>query len=139
MFVARLTEIVNLAGGQNAFARACGISQSSIGQYLSGSEPNRRILVAMANAAKKSVSWLAEGEKSLTIENNNSTITATNCRDVNTQSIIENSAPGGNASMEVSERERQLLIGLREYFSPAEIRALEQKIEMRRGQVDDLA
>lgn len=115
------------------FAQRCGVSEGLIRNIKKGGKASTRSLEKIATGLD------VEIKDFFSNDNQKTTITATNCRDVNTQSIIEHSAPGGEATMEVSERERQLLIGLREYFSPAEIRALEQKIEMRRGQVDDLA
>lgn len=137
-FVERLAEVVEAAGGQNAFARAVGISQSTVGQYLAGSEPNRRTLVAMARAANRSVSWLASGEQAARVTNNSAEITATNCRDVVTQSDIRQEVSNpGSTTIEVSERERKILVGLREYFSPAEVRALEQRIEQRQREAGE--
>lgn len=58
----RLTAIVGEAGGQTSLARAAGVSLSGLQRYLAGSEPSRRNLVKIAQAAGVHVQWLATGE-----------------------------------------------------------------------------
>lgn len=135
-FVGRLTEIVNKAGGQNAFARECGVSQSLIGQYLSGAEPNRRILVTMAKAAKRSVSWLADGEhgieQSNILSDNTANIsTGSNINGDISQSIgIEQHHPAASQptssapTIALSPMEHEIILLMREHMSMAEQRAL---------------
>jgi transcriptional regulator with XRE-family HTH domain len=61
-FPERLKQLI---GGQSirAFARECGLSDTTLRQYLSGqSEPTRPALIAIARAAHVSLDWLICGE-----------------------------------------------------------------------------
>lgn len=61
-FVERLNSLLGGLSG-NAFARKCGIKQTTMSGYLNGlSEPNRENLVKIARACKVTVGWLADGE-----------------------------------------------------------------------------
>ncbi|MFT4115275.1 LexA family transcriptional regulator [Bradyrhizobium sp.] len=60
-FIARLHAIVDIVGGASGLARKAGISPSGLSRYLSGGEPSRRVLVALADAAGVRVDWLATG------------------------------------------------------------------------------
>jgi phage repressor protein C with HTH and peptisase S24 domain len=60
-FTARLLEVVEAAGGQNALARKAGLSQSGIARLTSGGEPTLSTLKAIARASNRSLSWLADG------------------------------------------------------------------------------
>ena len=60
-FIERIKVIVEKGGGQNAFARQCGLSLGAIQRYLKGGDPTRRALIAMARAAGVSLNWLALG------------------------------------------------------------------------------
>lgn len=46
----------------SSFARRCGFGESTLRGYLTGADPSRLRLVAMARAANVSVLWLATGE-----------------------------------------------------------------------------
>lgn len=61
-FAKRVKHLVDAAGGQGPLARLAGISQQNVGRYLSGSEPRRKHLVALAKAGNCSISWLATGQ-----------------------------------------------------------------------------
>jgi phage repressor protein C with HTH and peptisase S24 domain len=60
-FTARLLEVVEAAGGQNALARKTGLSQSGIARLTSGGEPTLSTLKAIAKASNRSLVWLVEG------------------------------------------------------------------------------
>ena len=60
-FVGRLRKIIAMSESANALARKAGISQSGLHRYLNGSDPSRRALIALAEAAGVSVEWLATG------------------------------------------------------------------------------
>lgn len=64
-FIARMKECARIVGSVSALAKAAGISQSGIRRYFSGGEPSRPHLIAIAEAAHVSVSWLAIGEKAI--------------------------------------------------------------------------
>lgn len=61
-FLARLRELVALAGTASGLARKAGISQGGLSRYLNGGEPSRRVLVALARATGVEIAWLAAGE-----------------------------------------------------------------------------
>lgn len=63
-FILRLGEIAGGSGNISAFARAAGVPTASLHSYLSGSEPTRPVLAALARAGKVSIDWLATGEAS---------------------------------------------------------------------------
>jgi len=65
-FIARLRQLIAIAGSASALAKTAGLSQSGFHRYLSGGEPSRRILVALAKATGVSLSWLATGEGAAT-------------------------------------------------------------------------
>lgn len=61
-FVERLKQVAALLGSASALAKVAGVSQSGLHRYLTGGEPSRKVLVAIARAAKVSLAWLATGE-----------------------------------------------------------------------------
>jgi phage repressor protein C with HTH and peptisase S24 domain len=61
-FVDRLRHLISIAGSASALAKSAGLSQSGFHRYLSGGEPSRRALVALAIAADVDLNWLATGE-----------------------------------------------------------------------------
>jgi len=61
-FVERLQLLVGAAGNVTALARLAGIPASTVALYLSGSEPTRRYLLALADGAGCSINWLATGK-----------------------------------------------------------------------------
>lgn len=63
-FLARVSEVIDMVGGENALAERSGLSRSMIEKYKKGSEPTRSSLVSMADAAGVSVEWLAIGKGS---------------------------------------------------------------------------
>lgn len=59
----RISEIASRVGSKKALARKAHISESHLYRYISGkSEPTASKLVALADAGKVSISWLATGE-----------------------------------------------------------------------------
>lgn len=64
-FIERLHELVRRVGSASALARRAGISHSGLSRYMSGGDPSRRVLVALATAAEVRVEWLATGEGAL--------------------------------------------------------------------------
>lgn len=67
-FVARLRELVTRAGSASALVREAGISSSGFQKYLSGAEPTRRVLIALAKAADVRLDWLMTGSGAMTSE-----------------------------------------------------------------------
>ncbi len=62
-FVARLQMILRHWPSADRLARAMGVSPSAFRKWLKGeAEPSRERLVALANAAKVGIGWLATGE-----------------------------------------------------------------------------
>lgn len=61
-FVQRLQAAADLVGSVNALAKRAGVSQAGLRGYLFGSEPTRRILNVVADAAGVSRSWLYNGD-----------------------------------------------------------------------------
>lgn len=61
-FVDRLEELATQFRSRAALAKAAGLSPGSLQHYLDGSDPTRRVLIALARAARVSVAWLASGE-----------------------------------------------------------------------------
>lgn len=61
-FVRRLQAAADLVGSVNALAKRAGVSQAGLRGYLFGSEPTRRILNVVADAAGVSRSWLYNGD-----------------------------------------------------------------------------
>lgn len=57
----RLLLLVNELGGQNAFARRVGMSQSSVNRMLSGGGATLTTLLSISKATGKTVEWLATG------------------------------------------------------------------------------
>lgn len=128
LFIERLKTVMESCGCRNQptkFAEMIGCSEKTIRSALNGKIPGPKILGKMATADYPAA-WIIGGQ---------STITANNCRDVITQSVIEQGDHSGHMTMDVSERERQLLLGMREYFSAAEIRAIEHRIDERKKEL----
>lgn len=113
--------IVGRFGSQGKFARVAGLKQQDIARYLKGSEPTRPYLIDIAKAANCSISWLATGEEerpqqstqTATADRRGQAVVADGCFNVHV-----NQGDGGN-KIEVSERERKLIDGLRRYASEA--------------------
>ena len=64
-FVTRLREIVRHWPSADRLARAVGVSPSAFRKWLRGeAEPSRERLVALADAARVPIAWLAKGEGS---------------------------------------------------------------------------
>ena len=61
-FVDRLKEIAESLGSYAALAKKAGLAASTFQNYLDGGEPQRPALIALAEAANVSVSWLATGQ-----------------------------------------------------------------------------
>jgi hypothetical protein len=61
-FLGRLAVLVEIAGSVSALGRNSGISESSIRKYLTGSEPTRPVLVALARATGVRLAWLVNAE-----------------------------------------------------------------------------
>lgn len=60
-FVQRLRTLCERAGSASALAKAAGLSQSGLHRYLTGGEPTRRVLLALAEAGGVNLQWLATG------------------------------------------------------------------------------
>jgi phage repressor protein C with HTH and peptisase S24 domain len=66
-FLDRLKIAAARAGGIDELAQAAGIARRTFGNYLSGrNEPKRPQLLAIAQAARVSVAWLAGGDEPMT-------------------------------------------------------------------------
>ena len=62
-FTDRIKYIINLVGSAEKLANISGMSSRVIGQYLSGkTDPTRKKIIALAEAAGVNVQWLATGE-----------------------------------------------------------------------------
>jgi phage repressor protein C with HTH and peptisase S24 domain len=64
-FVERLRALIAIAGSASALAKKAGISQSGLHRYLSGGEPTRKVLIALAEAGGVDVAWLTGGRGSV--------------------------------------------------------------------------
>lgn len=62
-FTARISALVEQAGGQNAFARLVGMSQSGVARLVKGGEPTLSTLKLIANATGRTLSWVATGDE----------------------------------------------------------------------------
>lgn len=61
-FKDRIKKIIELTNSAEKLANISGMSSRAIGQYLSGtSDPSRKKLIALANAAQVNIEWLATG------------------------------------------------------------------------------
>jgi Helix-turn-helix len=63
-FLERLDAMAKGFGSRAALAKAAGIPPGSLHNYIAGSEPTRPVLIALARAAKVSLTWFAAGEGS---------------------------------------------------------------------------
>jgi transcriptional regulator with XRE-family HTH domain len=62
-FKNRIKKIISLSGNADKLAHSAGVSPSLIGKYLSGkTDPTRKKLISLAEAAGVDVKWLATGE-----------------------------------------------------------------------------
>lgn len=62
-FSERIKKIISLVGSAEKLAYNSGMSSRVIGQYLSGkTDPTRKKLIALAEAAGVNIEWLATGE-----------------------------------------------------------------------------
>jgi transcriptional regulator with XRE-family HTH domain len=62
-FIDRLKTLIEEFPSLSAFARSCGIAESTIRKWRDGdSEPDRDKLVALAEAANVSLEWLVAGK-----------------------------------------------------------------------------
>ena len=67
-FTERIKTIIGLSDSADKLARSAGMSGRAVGQYLSGnSDPTRRKLIALANAARVHIKWLATGQGPMSI------------------------------------------------------------------------
>ncbi len=62
-FVNRIRTLVQKAGGQQALARASGLSLGGIQRYLRGGEPTRTVLIRLSEAMSVPLLWLVTGEE----------------------------------------------------------------------------
>jgi transcriptional regulator with XRE-family HTH domain len=61
-FTDRIKKIIGLTGSAEKLANITGMSSRIIGQYLAGkSDPTRKKLIALSDAAKVNIEWLATG------------------------------------------------------------------------------
>jgi len=61
-FVERLKAIAEMVGSVSALAKRAGLSQAGLRSYLHSSDPTRRVMAAIADAAGVSRNWLANGD-----------------------------------------------------------------------------
>jgi len=62
-FAARVSTLVEMAGGNSEFARKCDVSEGVVRKWRNGeSDPSRTRLITIANAMDVSLCWLATGE-----------------------------------------------------------------------------
>jgi len=62
-FQDRVKKIISMAGSADKLAYNAGVSPSLIGKYLSGkTDPTRKKLIALADAACVNIEWLVTGE-----------------------------------------------------------------------------
>lgn len=61
-FADRLAELIGGPRRRNAFARECGLSETSLRQYLAGGVPGLDKVIQIARAKNVHVEWLATGE-----------------------------------------------------------------------------
>jgi len=61
-FVERLRQLVAKLGSANALAKSAGVSQSGFQRYLAGGQPTRKVLIALAQAARVDLMWLMTGK-----------------------------------------------------------------------------
>ncbi|WP_437880980.1 XRE family transcriptional regulator [Pseudomonas sp. LRF_L74] len=61
-FIERLRVLIARVGSANALAKSAGVSQSGFQRYLAGGQPTRRVLIALARAARVDLLWLMTGE-----------------------------------------------------------------------------
>lgn len=71
-FINRLQQLVGMAGSASALAKLAHISPSGLNRYLSGGDPSRKVLLALAQATDTSVRWLASGTGTMQSEKNGS-------------------------------------------------------------------
>jgi len=64
-FLERLSKVVAERGGAAAVSRLSGISESTLSNYLSGTEPRFTRIAAIASACQVSLDWLATGRGTL--------------------------------------------------------------------------
>lgn len=60
-FIARIRELCDRAGGQNALARRLDMSLGAVQRYLRGGEPTRQVLAKMCETCGVSLDWLVYG------------------------------------------------------------------------------
>lgn len=61
-FTERIKKIISLVGSAEKLAHNSGMSSRAIGQYLSGNtDPTRKKLISLAEAADVNIEWLATG------------------------------------------------------------------------------
>lgn len=61
-FADRVNELIGGKRRRNAFARECGLSETSVRQYQEGAIPGLDKVIQIARAKNVSVNWLATGE-----------------------------------------------------------------------------
>lgn len=62
IFVLRIEDLVEKAGGQTALARKSGLSLGAVQRYLRGGDPSRRSLMMLAEACDVTINWLVYGK-----------------------------------------------------------------------------
>ncbi|WP_168735210.1 XRE family transcriptional regulator [Pseudothauera rhizosphaerae] len=61
-FIDRLRLLADRVGSANGLAKSAGISQSGLQRYLAGGQPTRKVLIALARAARVDLLWLITGQ-----------------------------------------------------------------------------
>lgn len=64
-FIERLRRMAEKMGSASELARQAGISGSGFQKYLGGAEPTRKVLLALAQAARVDLQWLMTGAGSM--------------------------------------------------------------------------
>lgn len=131
-FSERVKAIVGLVGSAEKLARLAGMSARIIGKYLAGeSDPTREKLVALANAAKVNIAWLADGEGPMMKDNSQANV---NYGKLGIQGTVSGDNPigisegGGAITSNYSDDVRELADLLEEYTSKAYRKKLLQEL-----------
>lgn len=64
-FRSRMALAVDISGSISMLAKHAGVSPNGVRKYLTGTEPTRQVLIALADAAGVRRSWLLDGQRPL--------------------------------------------------------------------------
>ncbi|WP_333874936.1 LexA family transcriptional regulator [Methylobacter sp.] len=66
LFAVRITQLIDIAGGNSELARKCEVSESVVRKWRNGeSDPSRKRLMVIADIMGVSLEWLASGKGSM--------------------------------------------------------------------------